>query len=168
MEACRAQGFPDHEVLLGRMADQWRMVGNAVARPVALALGLAFREAWVGTLWDDGKDKGPVPVVVPREEEGAVPVVVANREEAAVPVVVLNREMEMSAGDLVVVVDDSDSDSDRQAKPFVKRPTEQIVIIIDNSDSDNGPHTQPEGGEAWGLREADQNIGTRHDASGRD
>lgn len=53
MEVRRAQGFLDHEPLLGTMTDQWRLVGNSVARPIALALGLQFREAWVGTLYDD-------------------------------------------------------------------------------------------------------------------
>ncbi|KAK5661753.1 hypothetical protein OQA88_9854 [Cercophora sp. LCS_1] len=50
MEVRRAQGFLDHEVLLGTVMDQWRLVGNSVARPMALALGLKFREAWLGSL----------------------------------------------------------------------------------------------------------------------
>ncbi|KXX76365.1 DNA (cytosine-5)-methyltransferase 1, partial [Madurella mycetomatis] len=53
-EIRRAQGFPDHEVLLGTTADQWKLVGNSVARQMALALGLKLREAWVGTLYEDG------------------------------------------------------------------------------------------------------------------
>lgn len=47
-EIRRAQGFPDREVLLGTRADQWKLVGNSVARQMALALGLRFREAWAG------------------------------------------------------------------------------------------------------------------------
>ncbi|KAK4124320.1 hypothetical protein N657DRAFT_663422 [Parathielavia appendiculata] len=43
-EVRRAQGFPDEEVLLGSLADQWKLVGNSVARQMALALGLKFRE----------------------------------------------------------------------------------------------------------------------------
>ncbi|KAK4100403.1 hypothetical protein N658DRAFT_516695 [Parathielavia hyrcaniae] len=39
-EVRRAQGFPDDEVLLGSLADQWKLVGNSVARQMALALGL--------------------------------------------------------------------------------------------------------------------------------
>ncbi|KAL2263247.1 hypothetical protein VTK26DRAFT_7594 [Humicola hyalothermophila] len=54
-EVRRAQGFPDDEVLLGLRADQWKLVGNSVARQMALALGLKFREAWVGTLYEDGR-----------------------------------------------------------------------------------------------------------------
>ncbi|KAI0404705.1 S-adenosyl-L-methionine-dependent methyltransferase [Xylaria palmicola] len=52
LEARRAQGFPDHEVLLGSRDDQYKIVGNSVSRHVALVLGLAIREAWLGTLWD--------------------------------------------------------------------------------------------------------------------
>ncbi|KAK1457181.1 cytosine-specific methyltransferase [Colletotrichum cuscutae] len=52
MEARRAQGFRDHEVLLGAPKDQWKVVGNSVARGVSLALGLSFRQAWLGSLID--------------------------------------------------------------------------------------------------------------------
>ena len=47
MEVRRAQGFPDDEVLIGPPSEQWKMVGNSVARPVALALGVALRTAWL-------------------------------------------------------------------------------------------------------------------------
>lgn len=47
MEARRAQGFPDYEVIVGTPAMQWKIVGNSVARPVALVLGLALRQAWL-------------------------------------------------------------------------------------------------------------------------
>ncbi|WYZ34318.1 hypothetical protein EsH8_I_000594 [Colletotrichum jinshuiense] len=52
MEVRRAQGFRDHEVILGHPKDQWKVVGNSVAREVSLALGLSFREAWLGSLID--------------------------------------------------------------------------------------------------------------------
>jgi DNA (cytosine-5)-methyltransferase 1 len=42
-EARRAQGYPDHEVIIGRPADQLRIVGNGVDRKVAFALGLSLR-----------------------------------------------------------------------------------------------------------------------------
>ncbi|EEQ85853.1 DNA methyltransferase Dim-2 [Blastomyces dermatitidis ER-3] len=45
MEARRAQGFPDDEVLVGSPVQQWKTVGNSVARQVALALGLVMRDA---------------------------------------------------------------------------------------------------------------------------
>ncbi|KAG7118216.1 hypothetical protein HYQ44_005359 [Verticillium longisporum] len=50
MEARRAQGFRDHEVILGTPAEQWKTVGNSVAREVSLALGLSFRAAWLASL----------------------------------------------------------------------------------------------------------------------
>ncbi|CAK7236144.1 hypothetical protein SBRCBS47491_009537 [Sporothrix bragantina] len=54
LEVRRAQGLPDDDVLLGgSKVDQWKMVGNAVARQIALALGLSLREAWLGTLCED-------------------------------------------------------------------------------------------------------------------
>ncbi|CAK7231843.1 hypothetical protein SEUCBS140593_008061 [Sporothrix eucalyptigena] len=54
LEVRRAQGLPDDDVLLGGgKVGQWKMVGNAVARQIALALGLSLREAWLGTLCED-------------------------------------------------------------------------------------------------------------------
>ncbi|KAJ6441264.1 AAC(3) family N-acetyltransferase [Purpureocillium lavendulum] len=53
MEARRAQGVRDNEVLLGAPATQYKIVGNSVAREVAVALGIVFREAWVETLRGD-------------------------------------------------------------------------------------------------------------------
>ena len=47
MEARRAQGFPDHEVLIGSPSGQWKIIGNSVDRSVALALGLSLRTAWL-------------------------------------------------------------------------------------------------------------------------
>ncbi|KAI1274827.1 S-adenosyl-L-methionine-dependent methyltransferase [Xylaria sp. FL0933] len=53
MEARRAQGFLDHEVIVGTPEDQYKVIGNSVSRHVALVLGLAIREAWQGTLLDE-------------------------------------------------------------------------------------------------------------------
>ncbi|KAI4205254.1 MAG: hypothetical protein LQ350_000576 [Teloschistes chrysophthalmus] len=47
MEARRAQGIPDDEVIVGLPPMQWRIIGNAVARQVAIALGVSLREAWM-------------------------------------------------------------------------------------------------------------------------
>lgn len=62
MEARRAQGVPDHEILLGTPKDQWEMVGNAVARQMAMALGLALRKAWVGSLYEDDEAAPAAPL----------------------------------------------------------------------------------------------------------
>lgn len=48
MEARRAQSFPDDEVLIGNSAQAFKIVGNSVARSVALAWGLAIRYAHLG------------------------------------------------------------------------------------------------------------------------
>ena len=50
MEVRRAQGFPDDEVIIGERSHQYRIVGNSVARPVAFALGMSLRTAWVTSL----------------------------------------------------------------------------------------------------------------------
>lgn len=47
MEVRRAQGFNDDDVLIGLPKEQWKIVGNSVARPVALALGVSLRKAWL-------------------------------------------------------------------------------------------------------------------------
>lgn len=53
MEARRAQGFPDEEVLIGSPAQQWKIIGNSVARPVAVALGMSLRAAWLANKPDE-------------------------------------------------------------------------------------------------------------------
>ncbi|KAI1124616.1 S-adenosyl-L-methionine-dependent methyltransferase, partial [Nemania abortiva] len=64
LEARRAQGFPDHEVIVGTRSDQYRVIGNSVSRHVALVLGLAIREAWLGTLLDTDTGTGlPIEVL---------------------------------------------------------------------------------------------------------
>lgn len=47
MEIRRGQGLPDYEVLIGSPFDQWKILGNSVARPKALALGISLRTAWM-------------------------------------------------------------------------------------------------------------------------
>jgi DNA (cytosine-5)-methyltransferase 1 len=47
MEVRRGQGYPDNEVIVGLPSEQWKIIGNSVARPVALALGLSIRTAWL-------------------------------------------------------------------------------------------------------------------------
>lgn len=47
LEVRRAQGFPDHEVIVGPPSAQWKIVGNSVARTVALVLGMSLRHAWL-------------------------------------------------------------------------------------------------------------------------
>jgi DNA (cytosine-5)-methyltransferase 1 len=64
MEVRRAQGFLDHELILGSPANQWHIIGNSVSRQVALALGLAIREAWFGASSDEGGENNPEPSII--------------------------------------------------------------------------------------------------------
>lgn len=50
METRRAQGFLDHEVLVGTPAQQLKIVGNSVDRKVAFAMGLIIKESWDSTI----------------------------------------------------------------------------------------------------------------------
>ena len=50
MEARRAQGVLDHEPIIGEKSQQYKIIGNSVARPVAFALGLSLRAAWHSSL----------------------------------------------------------------------------------------------------------------------
>lgn len=63
MEARRAQGFRDEDVILGSPSQQYRIVGNSVAREVAVALGICFQEAYQAG-WRAPK---------PRQEESKIP-----------------------------------------------------------------------------------------------
>lgn len=67
MEARRAQGFRDDEILLGEPMDQCRIVGNSVAREVSVALGIVFREAWAATLKRGGTGGATVPTTLEQE-----------------------------------------------------------------------------------------------------
>ncbi|KAH9864645.1 hypothetical protein J1614_010580 [Plenodomus biglobosus] len=45
MEARRAQNYPDHEPIIGNLAQQFQIVGNGVDRMVSFAFGLSLRHA---------------------------------------------------------------------------------------------------------------------------
>lgn len=50
METRRAQGFLDHEVIVGFPSQQLKIVGNSVDRKVAYAMGLIMKESWDSTI----------------------------------------------------------------------------------------------------------------------
>lgn len=60
MEAKRAQGFLDTDVLTGTLSEKYRIIGNSVARQVAHAEGLAFRHAWLKTSDDNPPIDAPL------------------------------------------------------------------------------------------------------------
>ncbi|KAL8724103.1 MAG: hypothetical protein Q9166_008136 [cf. Caloplaca sp. 2 TL-2023] len=59
MEARRAQGYPDDEVIIGIPPKQWKIIGNSVARQVAIALGMCLREAWLANAMDGSEEQVP-------------------------------------------------------------------------------------------------------------
>jgi DNA (cytosine-5)-methyltransferase 1 len=50
METRRAQGFLDHEVIVGTPAQQLKIVGNSVDRKVAFAMRIVIKESWDSTV----------------------------------------------------------------------------------------------------------------------
>lgn len=49
LEYRRAQSFPGNDVLVGSRAQCLKLIGNSVARTVAVSLGIKLREAWLKT-----------------------------------------------------------------------------------------------------------------------
>lgn len=60
LEARRAQGFPDDQVIIGSLPEQWYQVGNAVNRQVATAIGKVIADSW----FSERRPVGPEIVVV--------------------------------------------------------------------------------------------------------
>lgn len=102
MEVRRAQGVPDNEVLCGSPRDQWKLVGNAVARQVSIAMGLMLREAWAGTLYEVEGSVGEGPV------GNAMPVSLVS--DASDDFVV--QEANHKPPRMVYVIDNDDDDDD--------------------------------------------------------
>jgi DNA (cytosine-5)-methyltransferase 1 len=92
MEARRAQGFRDHEVLLGNPSDQWKIVGNSVAREVAVSLGAVFREAWAQSLADERRAESDVDVAPTIKSSSEAPARMGIEVSASVNVNELARE----------------------------------------------------------------------------
>lgn len=60
-EAKIAQGFVEEDALTGTRGEQFKIAGNSVARSVALAQGLSYREVWLNNGHGDNSTDG-VPV----------------------------------------------------------------------------------------------------------
>ncbi|OBT63385.1 hypothetical protein VE03_07259 [Pseudogymnoascus sp. 23342-1-I1] len=61
-EAKIAQGFVEGDALTGTRVEQYKIAGNSVARSVALAQGLSYREVWLKNgPEEDDSDEVPVP-----------------------------------------------------------------------------------------------------------
>ncbi|KAH6677212.1 hypothetical protein B0J14DRAFT_635947 [Halenospora varia] len=97
-EAQRAQSYPDGEVLVGLVADQWKILGNSVARTVSMALGLKLREAWLANPTETDTTQN----TVVNEAQPKVPR--KPKEEIGNSVSTTNRT--------VIVISDSDDDEE--------------------------------------------------------
>nr|XP_043636001.1 DNA (cytosine-5)-methyltransferase 1-like [Erigeron canadensis] len=75
-ENARLQGFPDHYKLVGPVKERYVQVGNAVAVPVARALGYALAMSWKGTA--DEKAVFQLPKKFPNLERVASPITEQN------------------------------------------------------------------------------------------
>lgn len=134
LEARRAQGFPDHEVLLGSPISQYRIVGNSVARQVALALGLAIREAWFGTLLDEE----PIPQ---KTTTAAAAAMNNNSRDVHLDPLAITNSIEMMTGlnvgtaDLPIVLD-SPSSADEFAEAFTEDFTSRATPLTTPATSD--------------------------------
>lgn len=53
-KAKRAQGYKDHEPIIGTLSEQWRILGNGVDRKVSFAVGLALRDAFTKSTRPEG------------------------------------------------------------------------------------------------------------------
>lgn len=158
MEARRAQGVPDDEVLCGAPRDQWKLVGNAVARQVSIALGLMLRQAWAGTLYEGAFPDVPTVSSVPTP---AVSVIqepeTQNKEEQDVCPVIVYDDDDESDDDYVDDpngMDDADDADDAddvmslgeltsqaEAGPFSSTRATSLIEILEVSGRDTSAST---------------------------
>ncbi|KAK4038296.1 hypothetical protein C8A01DRAFT_17585 [Parachaetomium inaequale] len=137
-EIRRAQGFPDREVLLGTVADQWKLVGNSVARQMALALGLRFREAWAG---GGGKGGGGGSAGREGSESGSVSVSVGAAEERRVKQ--QNGHRHSTPREIVDLTTAVKEEPAAKANGYRRSAARDIIDLTSNSDKPNGTHGTP-------------------------
>ena len=144
-EVRRAQGFPDGEVLLGSLANQWKLVGNSVARQMALALGLKFREAWAQAAKTEkggGRRSTPRDETAEVEEDGlprSIP-----RDEPA-PATITNGHSSATPAGVAVIDLTSDAEEETTHGPG---PSRQVADLVTASPSPGPSRT---GGDARGT-----------------
>ncbi|EFX00790.1 DNA methyltransferase dim-2 [Grosmannia clavigera kw1407] len=131
LEVRRAQGMPDDDVLVGSPKDQWKMVGNAVARPLAMAIGLAVREAWLGSLDEDPR---PPSSCRPSPKNRQTPLTTVTATSSASSPFKQNRIFKtsvrrstVSGATVVSLADTADSDLDED-RPH-KRPPPVVIDL---------------------------------------
>ncbi|KAL8821710.1 MAG: hypothetical protein Q9223_000284 [Gallowayella weberi] len=72
MEARRAQGFPDEEVILGFPSMQWKILGNSVARQVAVSLGMCLRKTWLADRVTRSEERCGTPAEADTKEQAVL------------------------------------------------------------------------------------------------
>ncbi|GAB1735704.1 hypothetical protein NU219Hw_g4268t1 [Hortaea werneckii] len=96
MELRRAQGFPDHEVIIGTPPEQVMIIGNSVDRKVSFALGLSLRESWSQSVHALSKDNrshtAQMNDRVVREDAGGKDTVLFSAEPSPMPDPMPDRE----------------------------------------------------------------------------
>ena len=123
MEARRAQGFPDHEIIVGTPLRQWKIIGNSVARPVAMALGVSLRTAWLANREIEAKaqaeqfarsmETARKMARMPHQQEESEAVFSQNSvslRKIMTGVLIERRPLRATMEDPIVVSSDSDSD----------------------------------------------------------
>ena len=133
MEARRAQGFPDREVLIGSPAAQWKIIGNSVARQVALALGMSLRTAWLANEPDEPAESRQVKQAVttsPQQQRATA------EQQRPIPFTTPNPRPSTPTHPTKIIEIPSDTDSDRN-------PSHQILSDLQTT-IPNRPSSAPQ------------------------
>lgn len=136
LEAKRAQGFLDNEVLVGNSTDSFKIIGNSVARGVALALGLSLHEAWM----QDGPrnvDISTPPVAVVRVDkekfEGRRILEPSRRRRSQHVIPVINEGLEVQGSATSNTVSDDESSD---AESYTTAPDQPIRNEVNSRSCD--------------------------------
>ena len=97
MELRRAQGFPDHEVIIGTPPEQVMIIGNSVDRKVSFALGLSLQESWLQSFRALQKDNGlhmaQMDDMTGKENENGIDTVLVSEKPSPSPEPLPDREV---------------------------------------------------------------------------
>ncbi|KAI9751103.1 MAG: Vacuolar protein sorting-associated protein 17 [Chaenotheca gracillima] len=143
MEARRAQGLPDDEVLIGTVAHQWKIVGNGVARTVALAWGMAVRGAWLSST----EDTNPFQFAftsIRKAREGSTDALqeddMESLEEASPPPTSGALEVVISKSASKPSSSDSGGALSQAPSPTISKRKERVITEIDEESLDPTTH----------------------------
>ncbi|KAI9885267.1 MAG: hypothetical protein M1823_002936 [Watsoniomyces obsoletus] len=165
MEARRAQSFPDQDVLVGHPAVQWKIVGNSVARTVALALGMSLREAWFDHS-EGGTERGQVSTNVTVNTREAIEKRVSIHQSGQTRVVEVTQVEQTRRSKRRIIMDEEDEVEEEVQVRGIKK-----VKTVPEQDSTR-PRTPPAalknlpGSKALGnlLHRPNNGMSTKHNA----